>query len=355
MGTCFVVSTVYQGYSAISLAKEKLRHERGPIYLLDCTHKGDFSRNNGRWLENLEVIRLSEFYSKNFYARCIFSRKIFLSIGSGVLKNVEKLYIYNDRDPFSLYFSKQVSRSGGEVTLVEEGLSMYRQATSYFSFQMIKDQLKNLLFMLFSGLYLNFRFGFSRYTHKLMLSNADEFKRRFPESKKALITYNVDFSDEHLNQLFMKEYVDYNADDCFPQVDIRVFVYFGQPLSELGLVCETSEMDLIRNVRNVIENQGYKFLLKSHPKDRKGKYSYLNLGANLIDSIVPVEVLMRFYDVDVVGSFSSSASYNFTDSDGVKSLIFSKILGKDYGFPKKNYLIEIENLEHLDSVFGGFN
>ncbi len=354
MGVCFVVSTVYQGYSAISLAKDILKKNCSKIYILDCTPGGDFSKKRGGWLDNLEIISLSGFYSKSFYIRCILTRKIFLELRSGILKDIDKLYIYNDRDPFSLYFAKQINQSGGAVTLIEEGLSMYRQPISFFSSQMIKDQFKNFLFVLFSGSNLNFRFGFSYYVHEIMLGNPGEFKRRFPENDKTLITYNVDFSDEDLNRLFMSVYVDSYVDGVYPCVDLKVFMYFGQPLSELGLVCEADEMNLIKDVRSVAEKQGYKFILKSHPKDRKGKYAELDLGLDFFDSIVPVEVFMRFYGVDVVGSFSSSASYGLSASGGVKSLVFSKMLGIDYNFPKQNKLFEVNSIEHLNSVFSEF-
>lgn len=181
-----------------------------------------------------------------------------------------------------------------------------------------------------------------------MLSNPAEFSRKFPRNRKKLREYILDFSDKELNDLFLKRFFLSKKSLEDLTSGKRIFLYLGQPLSELGILSKRDETSLIQSIQRSVELKGYKFLLKPHPKDSRHKYPFL--GNALIDSLAPVEIILKQHQFFYLGSFSSSASYNSAGLLDCKSLVFSKVLGVDLGLPKKKNLIEIDNLESLNKL-----
>lgn len=114
----------------------------------------------------------------------------------------------------------------------------------------------------------------------------------------------------------------------------RIFLWIGQPLEE-----ETpNETEVIEDIfRQICKINGFRIVIKPHPREEKLKYKALETKYNAIcinderTSWIPIEMMVNFLSPEVICSPFSSAGKNISQMGiGCKVLYCCDLFGLDY-------------------------
>lgn len=180
---------------------------------------------------------------------------------------IEKLYVFTDNTPFyNSIISLSHKKGVNEKFLVEDGLIHYCKDN-------IKGQIMSVLktiakFLLGYGKQKFLGYG----TNKLINNH---------------ICFNPSMSRFKIHSLPL---TNLKKDNKQMKVSKKV-IYISQPLSEISSISTTDELHLINTLYETVQNEGYEFFIKPHPRDDNEKFKYIS-KENIIEDNNVAEVLV---------------------------------------------------------------
>jgi len=315
------------------------------IYIIDATsNKVLFSKR--QLLEAVVEIKVIDVKVCSFYLSAMLS--FFITYKFRRFSGCS-FFMFNNRSPIVNKLSSIFSISGN-VIQVEEGLSLYRKPVARSAMKNIASLLKRAFVTFFTFSRFSDFIGDTVYSDTIFLrydSLVGESKHL--SSKKILklpSLQNLSSISWLLNKL-------YDADRFVgPNFKSQCVLFFGQPLSELGILGRQVEVDVIKSIEEVVLSLGMRFIVKTHPIESASKYSSLN--CEVISGDIPAEVIcLNFSNVKGVVSFYSTAALNVSDLLGVPSYFLYECCGLSINFPILNDAKLIRSFEHdeLRSLF----
>lgn len=345
----FYVETHYQFLQALSLVlkwRESQSFDFGEeIYIVDATNnKVLFSKR--QMLYDVLGVKVIDVKVCSFYVSAMLS--FFITYKFRKFSGCS-FFMFNNRSPIVNKLSSIFSVSGN-VIQVEEGLSLYRKPVARSVMENIASFLKRTFVTFFTFSRFSDFIGDTVYSDTVFLrydSLVRESKHLLPKKVLRLPSLQKLSSVSWiLNKL-------YDADRFVgSNFNSQCVLYFGQPLSELGILGRQVEVDAIKRVEEVVLSLGLSFIVKTHPVESISKYSSLN--CEMISGDIPAEVMcLNFQNVKGVISFYSTAALNVSDLLGVPSYFLYECCGLNINFPilKDAKLIRSFDHDELSSLF----
>jgi len=258
-------------------------------------------------------------------------------------------FMFNNRSPIVNKLSSILS-GHGDVFQVEEGLSLYRKAREVGFLKGLVLKFKKSLVSLFTLSNFTDHIGHTVYADTVYLRYpclAKDNEFLFKKKLKALPSFNnLTSISSVLNQIYSfdrSSFFDFDS-DCM--------VFFGQPLSELGLLDSHVELDVLKSIGRVVHGLGFRLIVKVHPAENISKYDGLEFV--LIEGKVPAEVIfMNYKNVRGVISFYSTAALNVAEMLNVTAYFFYKACGLEVNFPHSKNIRVLDSLK-LSSLRSAF-
>lgn len=328
----FIINTVYQGLICAYLINDLDPYDS--VYVLDATTCGDFLEAKC-FSDRTIVFKLFENrIDQSSFIKQLASMKRIFNSHSFVFKNVYALYVFNDPSPVEAYICKKIKGSGSRVFFLEEGLSAYRKISSFTKegfFGFVKSALAAFFMLSYK-----INFGHSKYFDVLYLRNPNKFNELFPKNNKKIKKLDFKFNNNSINDAFLGCF--FYEDNWLYNADLRVVFYFGQPLSETGLIEENFELEVLKKINRICLDKKILFCIKTHPKENFTKYSGFD---HVLNSIVPVELIlskMNRSNTVIVSPFSSANS-NLVEFGFLNNLYVFKLFGIQIDFESHGVLV----------------
>jgi hypothetical protein len=288
-------------------------------FFIDATCDGIVYKRNDLLCKNfnLEVYRVE---SKGFYFNMILAIK--KSLKFKFKKENSFFYFFSNRSPIANKISSYYKKE--QTFLVEEGLSMYRDGR-YMTFKSnIKKLIKELLVSTLTFSHFSDTFGRTNYANSVMLRYPNLYKSNQKGNPKNVLKLPELKVLRPVSEILMELFGNNSSFPDFTSSHPKM-IFFGQPLSELGLIESEKELVVINEVKTLLLSFGIDLIIKAHPKDKINKY--ININCPIIDAFIPAEII-SFQDVNVVGvlSFYSTAAINTAVDCNVPVLFLYKML-----------------------------
>lgn len=315
-GNIFYVETNYQFLVSLSIIISEGDQLGGNITLIDATYDRLFFLNKDLLKENFGIsvvcLKRRSYYFEVFTA-FFKANKLYNTLEGRCL------YIFNNRSPIvnklsSLYLPENVA-------LIEEGLSLYRRHSKATRFSLLKSNIKKIVISCLTNTYYTDVIGSTKYARTLYLRYPNSYiNENYSDIKKLEPLSVLNKYSNELTSLFSCEF------DLPKECGDKVAIFFGQPLSELGIVNSSSELENIKRLSDALYAKGINLLIKPHPIDTEGKYD--RVSRYILPSSVPSEVMLATMQVkvDAIFTYYSTAAINASVSLEIPAYFLLDIL-----------------------------
>jgi len=247
----------------------------------------------------------------------LFLKNIFID------QKVTEVFFFHDHNYFNSRLIKVLSKINISTHLIEEGLSMYaiknlNSIKSHGLITNIKYRVRQLLFFI-AGSGLNIEeFGMNPYLTSIHAFEPD----LLPEIKRKTRIHHLPYQiwDKKVKvNLFIKFKNPLNLTESG-------ILYLSQPFVLLKRRTLEEQLFFMQNMIDLINNLGFKVILKTHPLEDVDMY--LGLKGNFIilnQRNLPVELIIPMMSLKAVLSEGSSASVNASRTFNLKSIILKSI------------------------------
>ncbi|MEZ8389265.1 glycosyltransferase family 52 [Vibrio splendidus] len=315
-GKIFYVETNYQFLVSLSIIFSEEPNLDCNVTLIDATEEGLFFLNKDL-LENKFGFSVISLPRRSFYVEVLTA--FFKAPNLYNTLDGSFLYIFNNRSPIVNRLSSLFMPTN--VSIVEEGLSLYRKSNDTKGFRLFRFNVKKAIISCLTNSQYTDIIGRTKYASTLYLKYPDSYSNRNYYHIKKLQPLSIlnEFSNE-LASIF-------NCDLDIPkECGDRVAIFFGQPLSELGIVDRCVELNNIKMLHEVLYSKGITLLIKPHPIDTNGKYD--GISEYVLPSSVPSEVMLATMEatVDSIFTYYSTAAINASVSLDIPAYFLLDIL-----------------------------
>lgn len=342
----FYIETNYQFLQSMAIIVDWVEHDGknvvGNVCFIDAT-RDKFIFSNREVLKRSFGIEVVSIKVYSFYLSALIS--YFLILRFRKYKGCD-FFMFNNRSPIVNRLCS-IFCIDGDVIQIEEGLSLYRKPRRVKYPKTLALMFKRALISLLTASRFSDHIGdtvyskvvYLRYSYMAVDNEFISSKKiiELPPLKKLTSILTI------LNEIYMVNKLSFDLDsDCI--------VFFGQPLSELGLLDLGKELQTLNTINNVVCSMGLKLIVKAHPAEDKNKYN--RLGFMVIEGPVPAEVIfLNFFNVKAVISFYSTAALNISDILDVNAYFVYEICGLDVNFPKAEKIRILQSLDPDDLRF----
>jgi hypothetical protein len=346
----FYIETKYQFLVSLSIVvnqgsdKRQYSDEYSTVFI-DSTPDGYFYKNKQLIISSFQI-DVQRVDSQSYYRNVLNSVSVAKKFRFDV--NSTYFFFFSNRSPIANKLSSYYKKS--QTTLVEEGLSLYRldEPTSFRN--RIKRLFKELAISAVTQCRYCDLFGETYYAGSLMLRYEElHQKDKIVKSKKTLKLPNLStllFVESPLQTLFDVPEFDFGGNR-------KSMIFFGQPLSELGMVLFEDEIKVIQKVKTVLNRFDIDLIIKAHPNDKKNKYN--SLECIKMPEDIPAEVIC-FSNISLVGVFSfySTAAINVGASLDLPIFFLFRLLGSlgfELNYPSNANIVSLTEIDGcLDEI-----
>ena len=245
----------------------------------------------------------------------------------------KELIVFKDNDYLNQTLIDWTSNKGIKITLIEEGLGLYKIPNGGIK---IKRQPALKRFLLSYPKYLYEVQGINPKVNRIIATRPNALQKEKLSNKEIAQSSFEDLSLDKIKEIY--DYFEQNegVNDQFKYHDktkINI-LYIGQPLSEFKTLLEDEEKESLDNIFNtLIENNNVNVIIKPHPSEKIEKYKdYLKSKSVQIFEAqhIPAELIPSKVNIEFVLTGYSSACYYIYEWYKIKSYSLYSIFFKEY-------------------------
>lgn len=348
----FVVDTSYQLFYT-ALLSHFFSKKGLQVYLVLAPYNEDLIKISRKieWIEHVFIF--NRYHYKNnkhqFFKEIIFARK---SLKKIIYLDIDYIFIYKDSGYIQSYFLEKLRNYNGcKCILIEEGLSLYtnqkKALTELSSIKRLKQVVRIKLMGLLGAKNVKYGFGYNPLLSMVLCFKPEKFKQKNQDVSVCSLPLSLPSSKvlNNVNNVFFTKKVSSELveDNSFS------FMYIGQPLSELGMVCLDDELKLLESIDNIFGRFNLRLLIKPHPVEKIDKYNGLKNVTIIKEAYMPVELLLPKFKINSVLTPFSSAADNLKHFYEVDVIYLYKLIGLEVSIITESYghipnsLIQLEN------------
>ncbi len=342
----FYIETKYQFLVALSIivapcSGEQENSDNYSNLFIDATPDGFFHKNKQLIVGSFQI-DVQRVNSRSYYRNVLNSVLTAKMFRFDV--NQTYFFFFSNRSPIANKISSYYKTN--RTILVEEGLSLYRSNEKPSFSKSVKRLLKELTISVVTQCRYCDLFGQTIYAGSLML-RYEELHQKNNIIKSKQILKLPDISSLSSVESTLQVLFDIPVFDWMSNQSKRSMIFFGQPLSELGIAQFEDEIKVIHKIKLVLSRFDIDLIIKAHPIDKKDKYN--SLGCNIIPQNIPAEVIC-FSGFSLVGVFSfySTAAINVGTSFGIPTIFVFRMLGSlgfEINYPSNANIVSLIELD----------
>ena len=319
MKVIFIALTSYQLYISSVYAlyiKEKDLANNISIISVGIPNYFLFDNDN---IEFFYIDDLNKSYIKRVWQRLYWGGRLFnfCPLKKVISGNNNQIFIYNDNEPVTAKIIKEVKKyENSKVTIIEEGIGIY--STTEVSKR--GSVFRKLITMILGSPMQYKAIGDNSYIDNVICGNTALYESLSKARGKRILYQNKEqifrYKHEKLKSIVQdKTHINYHPD----------IMILGQPFSPFGELTG-AEKEYYDKLISLIPKD-FQIMIKPHPRDAVGKYEqYVSDRCFVISNeqaLLPIEVIVKYFEINYVISFNSSAGINIAACSPKTKCIFT--------------------------------
>ncbi|SDZ46691.1 hypothetical protein SAMN05421736_113123 [Evansella caseinilytica] len=267
-------------------------------------------------------------------------------------RTIERAIIFKDNDLINQSITDIAVKKGAKVTLMEEGLGLYKKPQEGLVYHR-QNWIKKNLFSY--PMYRNKSQGMYPIVNEIVANNPQLLPSEKIINKKVVEEKFDQLSRVEIGELY--NYFNINDIQFSPLVEKRkVVLYIGQPFSEFrSLSLQYEQKGLAAVFSHLLKDKDIYVLVKPHPSEDIRKYEpYIkdDLVELFTEYHVPAELIPAILDIDLVLTGYSSACYYINKWYNIRSLSLYNIFFTEHsnGWIFKEKIEPIYNMKLINNI-----